>query len=173
MTEELFDVVDENDCVTSCLRRSEVHRLQLLHRAVHVFVYRSDGSMLIHKRSASKEEFPSVWTSSCSGHVSSGESYDETAPRELFEELGIKSDLQTVRKFAACPDTSFEFTMLYKAVSNDPIVPDPIEMTDIQWLSPKDILDWMESCPDEFSPAFRLLFRSVYCESDVNAGGHS
>ncbi|HQX53770.1 MAG TPA: NUDIX domain-containing protein, partial [Planctomycetaceae bacterium] len=29
----------------------------------------------------------SVWTSSCSGHVSSGEDYDETAPRELLEEL--------------------------------------------------------------------------------------
>lgn len=160
MAEELFDVVDLQDCVMEVLPRSEVHRRKLLHRAVHVFVFRSDGAMLIHKRSATKEEFPSVWTSSCSGHVSAGETYDETAPREMFEELGIEAAVTPVRKFDACPETSHEFTMLYTARSDDPILPDAQEMTEIQWMKPGEIDEWIRRAPQEFSPAFLLLFKA-------------
>ncbi len=161
MAEELFDVVDDQDRVIQSLPRSEVHRRKLRHRAVHVLVFRTDGSMLIHKRSASKEEFPSVWTSSCSGHVSAGESYDETAPRELFEELGITATIVRRRKFCACADTSFEFTMLYTAVCDDEINPDFGEMTEVRWMNTADILNWVTTSPDDFSPAFRLLFMST------------
>ena len=162
MAEELFDVVDEHDRVIDILPRSVVHQRKLLHRAIHVFVFRSTGEMLIHKRSASKEEFPSVWTSSCSGHVSAGETYDDSAPRELLEELGINATLQPVQKFPACDDTSFEFTMLYRAASDDVIVPDPQEMTEIRWMMPAEIHRWLQSSPQDFSPAFRVLFTAVY-----------
>jgi len=156
--EEQFDVVDQDDRVVDIRTRSEVHARKLLHRAVHVFLFRPDGHLLLHKRSPTKEEFPSVWTSSCSGHVSSGESYDETAPRELREELGIQTPLTRLHKFPACVETSFEFTVLYRAESTDPVCPDPNEMTDIRWLRPEQILEWLRSSPEEFSPAFRLLF---------------
>ena len=160
MAEELFDVVDLQDRVIVMLPRSEVHRRNLLHRAVHVLVFRSDGAMLIHKRSATKEEFPSVWTSSCSGHVSAGETYDETAPREMFEELGIAAAVTPIGKFDASPETSHEFTMLYTANSDDPILPDAQEMTEIRWMKLAEIEDWTLRTPEDFSPAFLLLFRA-------------
>ena len=157
--EECFDVVDENDVVIDQLTRSEVHRRKLRHRAVHVFLFRSDGAMLIHKRSDLKEEFPSVWTSSCSGHVSAGEDYDITAVRELQEELGVESVVERLRKFAACPDTSHEFTTLYRCVSDAVVTPDPGEIAAIKWMSVEQIRFWMDQLPDDFSPAFCLLFR--------------
>ena len=157
-TEELFDIVDNDDCVIDQRRRSEVHRLRLLHRAVHVFLFRPDGVLLIHKRSANKEEFPSVWTSSCSGHVSAGECYDDSATRELFEELGISAPLTRLTKFAACEDTSCEFTVLYAAKSSDRLTPDAGEISEVRWLSLSDVAEWMKATPDDFSPAFRLLF---------------
>jgi isopentenyldiphosphate isomerase len=116
--------------------------------------------MLIHKRSATKEEFPSVWTSSCSGHVSAGETYDETAPREMFEELGIEAAVIPIRKFDACPETSHEFTMLYTANSDDPILPDAQEMTEIRWMKLAEIDEWTQRAPEDFSPAFLLLFKA-------------
>lgn len=158
MAEENFDVVDDYDIVVGRQTRSEVHRRKLLHRAVHVFLFRSDGRMLIHKRSASKEEFPSVWTSSCSGHVSAGESYETSAPRELEEELGISADLTRLEKFAAQAATSWEFTTLFAAHSDSGIHPDPEEMSDTRWLMPAEIESWMQETPDDFSPAFRILF---------------
>ncbi|MEY3457692.1 MAG: Isopentenyl-diphosphate Delta-isomerase [Planctomycetota bacterium] len=156
--EELFDVVDERDHVIATRSRAFVHQHKLLHRAIHVFLFRPNGQLLIHKRSPAKEEFPSVWTSSCSGHVSAGESYDDSAPRELHEELSITgANLQQLHKFPACSDTSWEFTTLYSTTSNQIPVPDPSEITDLIWLHPAKIAAWMSSSPSEFSPAFRLL----------------
>jgi isopentenyl-diphosphate delta-isomerase len=157
--EEYFDVVNDRDEVVQQLPRSEVHRQKLKHRAIHVFVFRPDGRMLIHQRSPTKEEFPSVWTSSCSGHVSAGETYEESAPRELQEELGLAAELTWLRKFDACAETSWEFTVLFSAMTNDEPVPDPGEMTDVRWLPVAEIHGWMKARPDEFSPAFQILFR--------------
>lgn len=157
--EEYFDVVNDHDVVLESLPRSEVHRRKLKHRAVHVFVFRPDGRMLIHQRSATKEEFPSVWTSSCSGHVSAGEMYEQSAPRELQEELGISAPLTWLNKFDACADTSWEFTVLFSATTTEQPIPDPGEMTEIRWLQTSEIQDWMTNQPDDFSPAFRVLFK--------------
>lgn len=160
-SEELFDVVDQNDQVIEQLPRSEVHRRKLLHRATHMFVFRSGGELLIHKRSPTKEEFPSVWTSSASGHVSAGEDYDTSAARELTEELGIVSELTRLQKFPACADTSWEFTVLYQTTYDGDVQFDPEEMTEIRWLPPTTIADWMNKSPQDFSPAFRLLFTTL------------
>ena len=157
-SEESFDVVDPDDRVLEQLARSEVHRRKLRHRAVHVFLFRQDGCLLIHKRSDTKEEFPSVWTSSCSGHVSAGEDYDATAVRELSEELGVDSAVERLQKFTACDDTSQEFTVLYRCCSDAAVMPDPVEIAEIQWMRLDAIHGWMTRSPDDFSPAFRLVF---------------
>ena len=156
--EELFDVVDANDNVMETMSRNEVHRQGLRHRAVHIFLFRSDGRMLIHLRTDTKEEFPSVWTSSASGHVSAGEDYETSAERELFEELGVNASLIFEQKFNACPDTSNEFTKLFSATSDDEISIDPSEIADVAWLTIEDIEQRLKSQPSDFSPAFRLLF---------------
>ena len=157
-SEEQFDVVDDDDRVVGQLARSEVHRRRLQHRAVHVFLFRADGCLLIHKRADNKAEFPSVWTSSCSGHVSAGDGYDATAVRELFEELGVESAVERLQKFAACDDTSREFTVLYRCCSDAAVTPEPVEITSIRWMSVDKIQDWVMRSPQDFSPAFRLLF---------------
>src|ERR1044071_58563 len=89
MAEDIFDVVNERDEVIDAKPRSYVHANGLLHRAVHVLVFNSRGEIFLQKRSMLKDRQPGVWDSSCSGHVDSGEIYDETAVRELREEIGL------------------------------------------------------------------------------------
>src|SRR6266571_6880500 len=89
MSEEIFDVVNEHDEVTGQQTRSEVHRLGLKHRAVHVLVFNDRGEVFLQKRSMKKDRQPGVWDSSASGHVDTGEDYDACAVRELGEELGL------------------------------------------------------------------------------------
>ena len=90
MPEEIFDVVNDRDEVIDRKPRSEVHRLGLLHRAVHVLVFNSHGQIFLQKRSMKKDRQPGVWDSSASGHVDSGEDYDTTAVREVWEEIGLR-----------------------------------------------------------------------------------
>lgn len=158
MPEEYFDVVDELDRVLGRAPRSVVHRHHLLHRAVHIFLFDSQGRLLLQLRSAQKDEYPLCYTSSASGHLSAGESYDDTAPRELQEELGLDLPLQRLAKFPASPQTAYEHTVLYKAISDEPPRPNPAEIAGLSFHSLAEIAEQLRQAPEKFSPPLVVLF---------------
>lgn len=163
MVEELFDIVDERDQVIGQMPRSQVHTEKRLHRAVHVFVFKSSGELLIHLRSPDKDEQPNTWTSSASGHLSAGEDYTETAHRELEEEVGLTGELEFLHKFEACPETSFEFTALYKLVSDEEPTFDPVEITCGEYVTLEELKRRIDANRESFSTAFLVLFE-WYCD---------
>jgi 16S rRNA (adenine1518-N6/adenine1519-N6)-dimethyltransferase len=159
MPEELFDVVDEQDLVIGQLPRSQVHAERKLHRAVHIFVFNSAGHLLIHKRAADKDEQPNKWTSSASGHLSAGEDYDETAHREMKEEVGLSGELEFLHKFPASSETSYEHTALYRMTSDEEPTFDPAEIAEGRYC-PLDVIEsQLNADPTRFAPAFHVLFR--------------
>ena len=83
MNEEVFDVVNERDEVIGQNTRRQVHRLGLMHRAVHVLVFNAGGQVFLQKRSMLKDRQPGLWDSSASGHVDAGEDYDTCVVREV------------------------------------------------------------------------------------------
>ena len=103
---ELFDVCDENGEPTGRVtERTIAHRLGLCHRTVHVWVVRKtkDGKwqILLQRRSAAKT-YPLCYDVSAAGHIRAGDGYEESAFRELEEELGIKAsagELQYLGRF--------------------------------------------------------------------------
>ncbi len=87
--DELLDVVDENDRPTGIRKsKSAIHRDGDFHRAAHMWIYSDRGEILFQLRSNTKDIFPGLWDIT-GGHVGAGESYLETAVRELEEELGV------------------------------------------------------------------------------------
>lgn len=158
MAEELFDVCDADDRVVGQAPRAEVHARGLLHRAVHVWVFRSDGRLLLHRRSLSKDEYPGRYTSSASGHVDAGEAYETAAHRELAEELGLTARLQRLVKLPAGPETAREHTLLYVCRNDAAPNPDPGEIASIEWCTVEEIAARITACPEDFTPPFRSLF---------------
>lgn len=59
---------------------------------VHVCIFDSRARLLIQKRTKNKKTWPNLWDLTISGAVSSGETSQDAAKRELFEELGIERD---------------------------------------------------------------------------------
>jgi 16S rRNA (adenine1518-N6/adenine1519-N6)-dimethyltransferase len=169
MSEEIFDVVDADDRLIGQAPRSDVHARGLLHRAVHIFVFDSAGRLLIQRRSSAKDEFPLCYTSSASGHVSAGETYDETAPRELAEELGLTAPLERLTKFAARPELAREHTVLYRTTTDQPPRPDRAEIDQVRWMTLDEIDSLLEGEPAQFSPPFVVLFR-WYRENHAQLG---
>jgi len=168
MPEELFDIVDEQDRVIGQMPRSRVHAEKRLHRAVHIFVFRTTGELLIHLRAPTKDEQPNKWTSSASGHLSAGEDYDETAHRELMEEIGLAGDLEFLQKFQASPETSYEFTGLYRLISDDQPTFDPVEITCGEFVSLGELQRRVADERESFSSAFLVLFE-WYCREFVKS----
>lgn len=155
---ELFDVCDSNDTVIGQAPRGEVHARGLLHRAVHIFVFNSRGELLLHRRSATKDEYPLRITSSASGHVGAGEGYDETAERELQEELGIGARPEYLASFRASAETANEHTRLYRVVTDQEPTPDADEIAAIEYATANEVRRRIADNPDDFSPPFRVLF---------------
>lgn len=161
MTEEIFDVVNERDEVIDCKPRSEVHRLGLLHRAVHVLVFNARGQVFLQKRSMKKDRQPGVWDSSASGHVDSGENYDACAVREVREEIGLTVTQTPERLFKlhACSETDQEFVWVYRCNAEGPFALHPDEIDEGGWFAPAEVTRWMEERPREFATALVFLWR--------------
>lgn len=157
--EEMFDVVDADDRVIGQAPRSEVHARGWLHRAVHILVFNSRGELLLQRRSAAKDQFPLCYTTSASGHVGAGETYEESAPRELEEELGLRAPLEFLAKFPASPDTAHEHSVVYRTVTDDAPVFDPGEIESGGFYPLAEVLRWSETEPEAFTPPFRLLLK--------------
>lgn len=158
MAEEIFDIVDADDRVVGQAPRSIVHAQKLQHRAVHVFVFNSRGELLLQKRSAHKDEYPLCYTSSASGHLGAGETYETAAPRELEEELGLFAPLEWLAKFPAGPQTSHEHTVLYRAVTDAAPKIDRYEIDEVSYHALEEIAGLIARRPEAFSPCFITLF---------------
>ncbi len=159
--EEIFDVVNNRDEVIDRKPRSVVHQQDLLHRAIHVLVFHSDGSLFLQKRSMLKDCFPGTWDSSASGHLDSGESYDVCAMRETEEELGWRPDrpLEKLFKIDASKDTGWEFVWIYRVTYDGPFKLHPQEIECGEWFSRDHVNQWLTSNPEEFASAFRVLWK--------------
>jgi isopentenyldiphosphate isomerase len=163
MTEEIFDVVNERDEVIDRRPRSEVHRLGLLHRAVHVLVFNARGQIFLQKRSMAKDRQPGLWDSSASGHVDSGEDYDATAVREVEEEIGLRLPKTPARLFKidACAETDQEFVWVYRCESEGPFELNPSEIDRGGWFSREEVSRWMKEKPGEFASALLFIWPRV------------
>lgn len=164
MSEEIFDVVDDRDMVIDHRPRSEVHRLGLKHRAVHVLIYNARGELFLQKRSMKKDCHPGAWDSSASGHLDVGESYDACAVREVREEIGliISEAPERLFKIDACLETGQEFVWVYRGRSEGPFALHPEEIDEGGWFAIEHLRRWTKARPDEFAPGFLLIWQRLH-----------
>jgi 16S rRNA (adenine1518-N6/adenine1519-N6)-dimethyltransferase len=152
--DERFPVVDENDRVLGDASRCEVHANNLRHRAVHILIFNPVGEVYLQQRSRWKDRHPLRWDSSAAGHVAAAETYDETARRELEEELGISVPLKKISKLPASKRTDHEFIWLYRGEIAGALSPNRTELETGAFF-PQTVIDaWIAARPGDFAPAF-------------------
>ncbi|MFJ5778349.1 NUDIX hydrolase [Streptomyces sp. NPDC093094] len=101
--DEILDIVDEHDRVVGRRPRGEVYAEGLRHRCVFVQARDAQGRIFVHRRTADKLVFPSLYDMFVGGVVGAGETYDDAALREAEEELGV----------SGLPRPEFLFKFLY------------------------------------------------------------
>ena len=168
---EIFDIVNDSDKVIGSASRYEVHKRGLKHRSVHLLIFNKQGSVLLQKRSMEKDTFPGTWDSSVSGHVDSGEDYDESVIRESWEELGIKFEgvPEKIFKVDACKETDNEFSWVYRHLSSGPFSPNANEISEIKWFSKETLDDSNLRDSSVFSPAFSLIWSKLMDDLGSNS----
>jgi isopentenyl-diphosphate delta-isomerase len=163
---EWLPVVDTHDQVVGKARRWAIHQLRLRHRAVHILVFNNAGQVYLQRRSMKKDTAPGRWDSSASGHVDSGETYRESAARELLEELQIEThkNIAELFRLPATEKTGLEFTAVYVLATDQLPAHNPEEIMDGTWKTPDEIDEWIESRPNDFASCFKEVWRSFRCK---------
>ena len=159
--DEIFDVVDERDVVVGREFRREIHRRGLLHRAIHIFWLRPDGQLCLQRRSYAKDNCPGLLSSSCAGHVDSGEDYLHAAARELCEELGIVVAPALLEEVDYAPwhaDLGNEFVRSYVLRGDYAVTLAAFEVDSLVWRTPAETDAWAKSEPSAFSSPLTHLF---------------
>ncbi|MDB5181418.1 MAG: putative hydrolase [Candidatus Saccharibacteria bacterium] len=150
MEDELLDLVNNKDEVIGTILRSSYEKMVAEKlgyiRAVEMFIQNDEGKLWIPTRTAHKKIAPNGLDYSMGGHVSSSESYVESALREIQEELNLdlqEDDLEFIKKFA--PTNLPYFRCLYVYHSNEAPAYNPDDYVSAAWLTPQEIIASIDS----------------------------
>ncbi len=88
---EQVTIVDSKNRVTGSAPRHTMRARGLIHRATYILIFNTKGEIFVQERTTSKDIYPGYFDVANGGVVQAGESYQESAARELAEELGVKS----------------------------------------------------------------------------------
>ncbi len=161
--EEFVVLVDEQDNQLGLMEKQQAHVAGLLHRAFSVFVFNSNGALLLQQRAEDKYHSPLLWTNTCCSHPRENETYEQAAHRRLIEEMGF--DCELVGKFhfiykAQLGEKLFEHELDHVFVGNydGEVQINPEEVADFKWMSMDELISDMNSKPDKYTIWFRIIF---------------
>jgi isopentenyl-diphosphate delta-isomerase len=148
------------------MEKMEAHRLGLLHRAFSVFLFNSNGEMLLQKRALSKYHSGGLWTNACCSHPRKGETIEQAASRRTREELGCEPELQKIHSFIykATLDnnlTEHEFDHVLVGNYEGEMNLNVDEVSEIVYLPIQQIRQEMNDQPEQFTVWFKIIFEEV------------
>lgn len=159
---ELFAVFDSSGHHIGVAPRARVHRQGRWHRAANVFLFRSDGCLLLQQRQQDKDVCPGAWDLSVAEHVQFAESFAAAAARGLREELGIKQvGLEPLGVVVAArlevPESGirdYEFQQSFRTVFDGVISPCVDEVAETRFVTIQRLADEVDRQPGAFTPWF-------------------
>ncbi len=149
---ELIAWVDEHDDLLGALPRAELRSRGLIGRGTFILLFNAAGELCVHRRTLSKAVYPGYWDIAAGGMVAAGETYAQSAKRELAEELGIRDAVlrDHGRFFFDQPENRI-WCAVFSAVSDAPLILQPEEVLEARFMTLEEAqLDTRRRpyCPD-------------------------
>ena len=102
MQNELIDIVTKTGEPTGEIAlKSDIHKLGHYHNTAHIWLYTTDGHILLQQRAKTKLIYPLLWDVSVAGHIDAGETITQGALREMKEEIGLVLIKESLTKIGA------------------------------------------------------------------------
>jgi len=159
-------LVDENDNEIGVEENIKAHELGKLHRAFSIFIFNTEGKLLLQRRALSKYHSAGLWTNTCCSHPKTGETTESAAHRRIVEEMGFDCDLDEVFSFIykARFDNGFvehEFDHVFIGECEVDPSPNPQEVDEWKWVDMNWIKDDMKKTPQDYTEWFKMCFDNV------------
>lgn len=165
-SEELI-LVDDDDNETGYLSKADCHDGDgILHRAFSIFLFNSNGNLLLQQRGASKRLWPGFWSNSICSHPRRGESMQVATRRRLQDELNIECELEFVYKFdyqARFGDVGSEHELchVYLGRVGDDVQPNEHEIASLRFIAASDLDREFAEQPETLTPWFRSEWQAL------------
>lgn len=164
--EEIVQIVDEENRKLGELPRRLMREQGLIHRAGYILVFNAAGELFIQKRTASKDIYPGYWDVAAGGVVQGGESYEQSAERELAEELGIGPGPLTFLFDQYYEDADNRvWGRIFSCVHEGPFTLQEEEVEDGRFMLPRMALDLSASEP--FTPDSVLILQRILARQEA------
>lgn len=165
MVEEQVILVDREDRVLGTMEKMEAHHKGVLHRAFSVFVFNSQGELMLQQRAAHKYHSPELWTNTCCSHPRPGEVLEDAAHRRMQEEMGFDCPLEYGFNFIYHKQVGelieHELDHVWLGFSDQTPVLNPEEVQDWRYMSLDQIREDMQIRPDSYTEWFKICFDEV------------
>ncbi len=139
--EEIVVVVNERNQITGSTTRAQMRKERLIHRATYIFVFNSAGELFVQERTLGKDMYPGYHDLAAGGVVQHGESYEESAKREVEEELGIAgAPLERHFDFYYHDDANRVWGRVYRCQYDGPMRLQPEEVASGRFVSVADVM---------------------------------
>ena len=159
-------LVNEKDEVTGSMEKLEAHKKGLLHRAFSIFVFNSQGKMLMQQRALGKYHSGGLWTNTCCSHPEPGEETGDAAKKRLKEEMGFEIPVLNVFDFVYQTKfdnglTEYEFDHVFVGEYEGVVNYDKEEVMDAGYESMQEIIHSLKSHPEKYTAWFHLAFPKI------------
>lgn len=116
------------------------------HLVVHIWVVSSHGELLIQRRSDNKKLMPGEWAATGGAAISGEDSYT-AASRELYEELGISSDKQKLKKLVRIKrrNSLLDIWFINSDISSDSLRLQREEVAEAKWVSRDELKNMIKN----------------------------
>lgn len=165
MIEEVI-LVDHEDRAISTMAKLDAHIEGKLHRAFSVFIFNSEGELLLQQRALSKYHSGGKWTNTCCSHPRPGEQTAEAAVRRLQEEMGMDCALKPVFAFCYKAEVEnglieYEYDHVFFGKSDQLPVLNPIEVADFKYISMVDLELGLLEESEQYTEWLKICFKQV------------
>ena len=166
MIEPEVILVNEQDEAIGTMAKMEAHQKGVLHRAFSVFLFDSEGRMLLQQRAATKYHGAHLWTNACCSHPYPGELTAAAAQRRLQEELGFVIPLRPIFSFTYKADVEnglieHEFDHVFAGEWESEVNFNTEEVAAVRYQGMADIKAELQAQPHLFTTWFRLAFLTI------------
>jgi len=159
MIDELVVLVDDHNQMIGTCPKDIVHTGSTpLHRAFSVFLFDTEGEILLQQRSLSKKTWPLMWSNSCCGHPLPGEATEAAIRRRVALELGVKTIMNLTE---VVPD--FRYRAEREGIVENEICPvwigtisreinqNPGEVAATKWVDWQSFVQEIQAFPEHYS----------------------
>lgn len=166
--------MNEADETLGTMDKLEAHERGVLHRALSVLITRTDGRLLLQRRSLRKYHSGGLWTNATCTHPGLGETPLVAAHRRLWDEMGLRCELKPAFAFvyrAAVGNglQEHELDHVFLGVTDRAPRPNPEEVADWRWMELASVQALARRAPNAFTPWFLLLLAELDARSLLRA----